>query len=70
MVDKSQLWARVEKMLDLHYGWEDCWVIALSEKLVEKKDEKIFRRRILNAIHERIMRDPNYYHRADGGLTI
>jgi len=66
----SKLWVRVNKLLDLHYGWEDCWVVAIAENLVEKKDEKAFRRYVLDAIHERIKKDPNYYHRADGGLVI
>lgn len=66
----SKLWVRVNKLMDQHLGWQDMWVILLVENLVEKKDEKAFRRYVLDAIHGRIKKDPNYYHRADGGLVL
>lgn len=61
---------RIDRLIDKHLGWEDLFVILLAEGLITKQDKMTFRRYVLNAIHERIKKDPNYYHRADGGLVL
>lgn len=61
---------RVDRLIDKGLGWEDQFVILLAEGLVTKQDEMSFRRYVLNAMHERIKKDPNYYHRADGGFVL